>query len=92
MTFYQRIRMRHGLRWNGLLPENFWRDVLSLLLLMGVIVLGGWISDRLEMGARLEEEKAHRMSYEKALIGCMNGKGFYYPESKAAFLCEATRI
>jgi hypothetical protein len=87
-----RIRLAFGLLWPTKRPPIPW---IEIGLVIGCLLVYGLVSeiDRLgDRAAEMEKAGAVKTGYRDALINCMNGGGFYFPDTKAAFICEATQI
>ena len=97
------VRCRYGMRWPSRQPHVSPVTVLiagltlALLAVSGVAVAGASAVEAAEQraasdAARLAEQVAWKQSYAGAMLACMNGGSFYFPDTNVGFICSATEV
>ena len=88
-TIWSKFRIRYGLFWTGNKPDIDWSVVIFLVVCYAV---AQYVSDVGDRAAQYEKAAEQKVAYEQAVIACLNKKGFYFPDTKKAFMCEAVEI
>jgi hypothetical protein len=98
-----RLRLAYGLHWPGRWPAVHPRRAVAVALatlaavMAGLaMVLAGLAEARTAETAAarhvLAEQVAWKESYAQAMLACMNGGSFYFPDTKVGFICSATEV
>lgn len=87
-TFYQRMRLKHGLHWQSKYPPLPWRSILIIIFLVLVYGLADYVTTLGDYAAEMEKIAESNKALAQITLDCMNGAvGFGWRDAGLIYEC-----